>query len=170
MTITEQIKHTLQTLYTLLDTVEENGGKPEGVCTSLKNAFRTELHTYLMYLSGADGKVSAEESVFMNYLFDMNLSEADYARFIRENSIYSTDYENRVPITLQIVTEFDKKAQILSNLSGKSIDPISPIFLKFYADVGKAFIFCDGLEQNEVDEYQVYLNGIIEKLSARIPG
>lgn len=164
----DQIKTSLQQLYSLLDTVEENGGKPSGINTSLRNVFKIDLHTFFMYLSAADGKISSEERGFMNYLFDSNMSGQDYVRFINENNIYSTDFEEKTPITLQILTNFDKKTQLLAGIVGKSLDPLTPLFLKFYAEAGKVFVACDGTEQNEVRELKNYIDGVVARITANV--
>lgn len=165
-----QIKQSLEKLYNLLDTVEENGGKPSSLKVRLRMVFKTELHTYFMYLSAVDGRITGEERSFMNYLFDMNLSNQEYVKFINDNDIYSTDFENKVPVTLQILTAFDQKTQILAELTGNSIEPITPLFLKFYVEAGKVFIACDGIDANEINELTNYIKGVVDKLSERLDG
>lgn len=163
-----QVKKTLQQLYILLDTVERNGGKPSGIDASLRNVFQLDLHTFFMYLSAADGKISAEERSFMNYLFDTNMSGQDYVRFIKENNIYSTDFEERTPVTLQVLTDFDKKIPALAAIAGKKINPLTPMFLTFYEEAGKVFVACDGAEQNEVQELQNYINGVVARIAENV--
>ena len=68
-----ETKSKLQLLYSLLDSVEENGGKPSDINTSLRNVFKRDLQTFLTFLSAADGKISTEIRAFMNFLFDSNI-------------------------------------------------------------------------------------------------
>lgn len=168
MTNYAAMKQSLHKIYSLLDTVEGAGGKPSGINASLRDVFKVELHSYFLYLSATDGKVSVQESEFMNYLFDMHLTSQQYVTFINENNIFSTDFEQKVPVIFQILQAFDKKVALLSGITGNDVDPILPIVLKFYAEIGKAFITCDGADQSEVDEAQSYLNGILEKLMGRL--
>ncbi len=164
----EEAKEELVNLYDLLDTVEQTGGKPDFVEMSLRDVFKTDVHTFLMYLSAADGKISAEERFFMNYLFDTSFSAHDYVKFINENNIYSTDFEETVPVTLQLLTEYDKKMQLAASLMGRELKPLTSIVLAFYLRVGTSFIECDGTEQNETDELRHYVEKVLEGIKTRL--
>ncbi len=162
------IKQSLHKIYDLLDTVERVRGKLPGIDASLRDVFRTELHSYLLYLSATDGKVTAKESELMNYLFDMYITSQQYVAFINENDIYSTDFEQKIPVIFQILQDFDEKVATISSVSGDNVDPILPIVFKFYTEIGMAFITCDGTEQEELDEAKKYLDSVLDKLMWRL--
>ena len=82
-----QVKNGLEQVYKVLDNVEEGGGKPDGLNASLRDAFKTELMEFLLYLSASDGHVSQSERDFINELFDMKLSNNDCVDLINENEI-----------------------------------------------------------------------------------
>ena len=134
-----QVKNGLEQVYKVLDNVEEGGGKPDGLNASLRDAFKTELMEFLLYLSASDGHVSSSERDFINELFDMELSTKDCVDLINENEIYSTKFESTLPLTLRITTVFDKKMQLVSSVVGQSIEAITPAILKFYAGLGEMF-------------------------------
>lgn len=159
-----EVKKGLDQVYGLLDVVEDGGGKPKGMDISLKKAFQTELHTFLMYLAASDGHISREEKEFMNELFDADISTQDYADFINANEIYSTKFEESLPLTLKVTTAFDKKMQIAASVVGQSIDMITPIILKFYAGLGEMFIEIDGATENEKNDLKIILNNFMAKI------
>ena len=164
----EVVKNSLQKLYGVLDMVEEVGGKPSEIDASLRNLFKMELHMFFMYLSATDGKISTEERTFMNYLFDSDMSGQDYVRFINNNNIYSTDFEEKTPVILKLLTAFDKKSLLLASIVNKPYDPVTPLFFKFYVEAGKAFISCDGAEEIEIEELKNYISGVAERISADV--
>lgn len=159
------LKRVFNRLGELLDTVEE-GGIPDLQGHSLRELFTIEMHSFFMYLSASDGKITSEEKNFMNILFDTNMGVQEYIRFINENDIYSTDFEERLPLTLKVTTMFDAKVALLSALSGKSIDSVTPMLLKFYMDAGKAFLMCDGdVDSQEIADLKSYMENITESIA-----
>lgn len=161
------IKRYLSALGGVLDKVEAGTNMPDELSgTSLKELFNIELHSYFMYLAAADGKITPSERDFMNTLFDVNMSIQDYVRFVNDNNIYSTDFEDRLPITLRMVVAFDAKMQIVSALAGESIEPFCPKLIQFYLEAGKAFIACDGdVNPQEVEDLKTYVGKIADSLS-----
>lgn len=152
----------------LLDTVEE-GGIPDLQGHSLRELFTIELHSYFMYLAASDGKITQEEKNFMNTLFDTNMSVQDYIRFINENDIYSTDFEERLPLTLKVTTIFDAKIALLSALARQNVDPVTPMLINFYLEAGKAFIACDGdVDDQEIEDIKTYMRNVTESIANAI--
>lgn len=165
-----QVKNGLEQVYKVLDNVEEGGGKPDGLNASLRDAFKTELMEFLLYLSSSDGHVSQSERDFINELFDMKLSNNDCVDLINENEIYSTKFESTLPLTLRITTVFDKKMQVVSSVVGQSIDAITPAILKFYAGLGEMFTEIDGNSTNEKKDLEIYIHNIIMGVKQLLDG
>lgn len=161
------IKRYLTALGEVLDTVEDRINMPDELSgVSLKELFNIELHSYFMYLAAADGKITSSERDFMNTLFSKNMSIQDYVKFVNDNNIYSTDFEDRLPITLRLVVAFDAKMQILSAITGKSIEPFCPKLMQFYLEAGKAFIACDGdVNPQEIEDLKTYVGKVADSLS-----
>lgn len=163
-----KLKQLLEQLYQIIDTVEKSGLKPNLFQIPLKDAFKVELHSYFLYLSAIDGQVSSAETEFMNYLFDENNTSQVYANFINENDIYSTDFEEKLPVTLQILTDIDIKMSSLEPTGTEEITYISPLFVNFYAEAGKIFLNCDGTTQSEINEYKKYIYRLSSMLTAKL--
>ena len=148
-----QVKNGLEQVYKVLDNVEEGGGKPDGLNASLRDAFKTELMEFLLYLSASDGHVSSSERDFIN-----------------ENEIYSTKFESTLPLTLRITTVFDKKMQLVSSVVGQSIEAITPAILKFYAGLGEMFTEIDGKSTNEKKDLEIYIHNIVTGVKQLLDG
>lgn len=157
-----EIKKLLNKLYETLDFIERQEGKPENLDVSLRELFKVELQEFFMYLAASDGRVSLAERDFMNKLFDVDISTQNYVKLIDEHDIYSEEFEERLPITLSLTTGFDKKMQFAAALANDSVDMITPLFLRFYVEVGKMFVGLDGVEENEKRDLKIYLNNIVE--------
>ena len=148
-----QVKNGLEQVYKVLDNVEEGGGKPDGLNASLRDAFKTELMEFLLYLSASDGHVSSSERDLIN-----------------ENEIYSTKFESTLPLTLRITTVFDKKMQLVSSVVGQSIEAITPAILKFYAGLGEMFTEIDGKSTNEKKDLEIYIHNIVTGVKQLLDG
>ena len=68
-----------------------------GIDTDASNICKTELAMFMMYLSASDGEIKWEEAMMISELCDLSLSPNNISTFIRENNIYSTDFEKTVP-------------------------------------------------------------------------
>lgn len=163
-----EIKGVLNKLYQTLDLIEEHGGKPKNIDIKLRDVFKVELQQFFMYLSASDGRISIAERNFMNGLFDTEISASDYVKVIEENNIYSEEFEEKLPLTLQLATMFDKKMQIAAALTNNSINAVTPWFLKFYIEAGKAFIELDGIKEEEAQNLKIYLNNIMDGVKGKL--
>ena len=162
------IKDTLHSIYGLLDNVEGMIDESLELDVSLREVFKTETHMFLMYLAAVDGRISPEERDFMNYIFDTNISAQEYVSFIENNNVYSVEFEDKYPVSFQIITEFDKKMTALRSLGVTDIEPIGIFLYQFYSDLGKAFIECDGTVQLEIDELLNYLGKLNDKIQQQL--
>lgn len=167
MGVVRDVKGSLHALYRILDTVEENVEKPEELSEiSLRDLFQMEMHSFFMYLAAADGRIMPSEREFMNELFDKNMSIQDYVRFVKDNDIYSTSFEERFPFSLRMTIAFDLKMQIVAAIQGDDVDLLSPKIISFYLESGKAFIACDGdVDPQEIEDLKTYVGNLTGSLS-----
>jgi len=86
-----ELKNMINQMYELSDTLDEGPlGLAQTTSTTLKNCIQVELLSYLMYLSAADGKIAWQD----------NLTTDEIHQFIVEEQIYSTEFEEKVPLSM----------------------------------------------------------------------
>ena len=155
-----KLKQILNEIYQLLDTVESAGGKPSGMDMPLRKCFKTEMIAQSLYFAAADGKLRPVEKDFLNVLFDLDETIESYIRFINDNNIYSTEFENRGLLTLDILNEFDRKVGHLVDSKGV------PVVIGFMEDFIKKLLVIDGdVDGNEKKEYFTYFSKLKDKYS-----
>ena len=96
-----ELKNMINQMYELSDTLDEGPlGLEQTTSTTLKNCIQVELLSYLMYLSAADGKIAWQESAFIRDYMEYNLTTDEIHQFIVEEQIYSTEFEEKVPLSM----------------------------------------------------------------------
>lgn len=152
-------KALLPKLYDVLDRVENLSGLDMSKF-HLRDAFRLEVCTFLLYLSAGDGRLTATERDYINDLLDYNYSLDAYADFVKQNHIYSEEFEQKVPVTLQITGNVDQKVKQVD----PSIPPFVPTIIDFLESVGAEFVCCDGeLARQEKMDYHIYISNLRSK-------
>ena len=148
--INRQLKELVDNMCDAVESVGVQGGLESGV----GNASRIEIGMFMMYLSASDGTIEWEEANIISNICNLNLSPSNLADFIRENNIYSTEFETKVPITFQMMVTADnelRKAGV--DISG------SEAMIGTYKAVGEALVKADGdVDDNEVKDYTIYIN------------
>lgn len=154
----QNMKRDLYLIYSVLDKAEVElrlSDKLNGM--RLRDLFRNEMLSYLMYLSSSDGKIVPVERDFMNELFDINMSIQDYVNYINENDIYSEDFEEKLPYSLYNIISYDALMLSYSQVANFEFKPFAPLMLNFMSDVGKVFISCDGdVDPQEIEDFKNY--------------
>lgn len=152
--INRQLKELVDNLCDAIDTLGANTSLPDGT----GKAARMEMGMFMMYLSASDGQISWDEAKIISDICELNLSPNDLGKFIRENNIYSTEFEQKVPVTLQIMVQADNALLAAgNNTSG------SKAMIGTYKAVGEALIKSDGdVDDNEVNDYKIYINMLEE--------
>lgn len=89
-------------MYELSDTLDEG---PLGLAANYKYHFEKLIFKWnclviLMYLSAADGKIAWQESAFIRDYMEYNLTTDEIHQFIVEEQIYSTEFEEKVPLSM----------------------------------------------------------------------
>lgn len=120
-----------------------------------KKCFKMDVVEFLMYLSSSDGHIAFQETDFINTYFNWDLSSDDVYQLIKEQNIYSTEFESTPPVTIKIAVEADKKIQSIK----PEMHSFSEIIYNFYENIGKYFLSCDNdIDDNEVQDLTIYLN------------
>ncbi len=139
----KETKEMLDRIRAACDAIETIEGRPEGMNISINELFVRELRQFFMYLSASDGKIATNERDYMNELFGVNMSVADYVRQIYENNMHSKDYEEKLPLSYKIIALFetrdDDKAE---EIKGNYPNLLNSVF-DFYREAGIEFISCD---------------------------
>lgn len=152
-----ELRERIDDFYDLCDSLDESplGVKSVGGETPLKELVRFELFQFLMYLSASDGHVDVEESLFMDYYLDWDVYTYQIEELIRENRIYSAEFENRVPLTLKIFVNADNA---IFDSTGQNNCLGSEILIDIYELLGKEFLACDDdISESEVEDLTIYL-------------
>ena len=157
-----ELKELVDNMCDIVEQVGTQGGLNEGV----GNAARMELGMFMMYLSASDGTIEWEEADFISEMCNLNLNPNNVADFIRENNIYSTEFETKVPITFQIMVKADNELKKLGiDKSG------SEILLQTYKIVGKILVDVDDdIDDNEASDYTIYINMLERYRDANLLG
>ncbi len=165
--LTTEVKNSMHSTLSLLDTIEKKGGKPERITEHIRDIFMADLRKILLYFASVDGKISKRECAFMNRVFELDYTAQQYARYIDANNMYSTEFEKEFPLSLQVLIDFDRKMKLYTEFMGTKVEATVTIVMKFIAQSGKAILFCDGITNDEVQEYQSYIDGLNKRISRR---
>ena len=121
-----------------------------------------ELTLYAMYLSASDGEISEEEAQQMGENFGFELSPEQIGRFMRKQNIYSTEFEKKVPLSMQLFVAIDN-ALHEKNLDKDMERMSSQLLYEAFEAVGNTIIMADGLaDEQEKEDSQIYL-GMLRK-------
>ncbi|MBO7450271.1 MAG: hypothetical protein J6U54_07845, partial [Clostridiales bacterium] len=151
------LKNSLTSVYELLDQIQpliplqslKNSGK------SLREFFEFDIFTFVTYLVSSDGKITTKERDFMNIAFNHNWSIQEYVKLINDFHLYSNDFAQNIPVTIMIVSAFDKDTQLKTN----KVPRIAPILMQLYQTTGKVVINLDGeTNDRETCNFNAYTN------------
>lgn len=153
-----ELKGFINELYELADSLDEG---PFGLAqntdsdTTLKKCIQVELCSYLMYLSAADGKIAWQEASFIRDYLDYDLTVDDIHQIIIDNEIYSTEFEEKVPLSMKVLVNVDNA---LYKANGYNDQLGSELLLTLFEGLGKEFLACDAdVSENEIRDLSIYL-------------
>lgn len=116
---------------------------------------KKEFINFLSYLSASDGLISEYETEFLKDYFDYSFTAEGLKKYIEENNIYSTVFEQTVPDVFQKLLDRDN-AQYSQN--GVLSSSNSEAYIKIFECIGKEFLVCDGeATENEVKDFSIYI-------------
>lgn len=141
-------------------------------CEDVGRAAKMEMAKYLMYLSASDGEIKYSEAQVISDVLDIELNPQQINDFIRENNVYSVDFENTVPSVFGLLVEMDNA---IYNNGGYDGTSGSELMLNLYKKLGVELIETDGnSDDNEKSDFVIFItmldNHLNEKLLARNAG
>ena len=77
--------------------------------------------------------------------------------FIKKENIYSTEFESTVPLIIRGAVEAERRIKKLGAADGGET---SSLFANCFAAVGKAFVSCDDIDEQEIEDYKIYMTTI----------
>lgn len=145
-----------------VDTMEK-AGKMVGMEASAGKAALANLVNYLMYLSSSDGQIKPEEVRFISDVADAQIPAERMAEYIRENNIYSTEFENDVPVALQFAVKLDNEIYKRGLSEQVNNTNLSEVIMQTFGYVGKSLLQSDGdIDDNEKSDFMIYM-GMMNK-------
>ena len=146
----EKLKQYIEAVFSISDGVNKVAAS-SGIDADFKVIMRHDLVKFCLYLCASDGFVSDEEANFIRYYFDDYASEpSGFTKFIKENNIYSEEFESTVPLSFTILNNLDRATQKRTSACD--------MLLKLYETVGKILISIDGVTENEIKDYTTYIS------------
>ena len=116
-----------------------------------------------MYLSSSDGQIKPEEVRFISDVADAQIPAERMAEYIRENNIYSTEFENDVPIALQFAVKLDNELYKRGLSEQVNNTNLSEVIMQTFGYAGKALMQSDGdIDDNEKSDFMIYM-GMMNK-------
>lgn len=142
----------------------QQGGVILGLDAEFDTAAKMELAMFLMYLSASDGEIKWSEASTISYLCDLDLTPQTLAAFIQEKNIYSTEFENKAPVTLQMAITVDNRLYESKAIDVTDEDMDLPkALINAYEIAANYLINADGdAAANELADLQIYLNTMNE--------
>lgn len=153
MATKQEIKKLIDSLASAVDNI----GSLVGVEEVSGKAVKLEMAMFMMYLSASDGEIGWSEASMISDLCEVNLTPQNVGKIIRENNIYSTEFESRVPITLKIVITMDNK--LLEMGMGDDLPDVPTVVVDTYKAVAETLINADGdADDSEQTDCHIYLD------------
>ena len=74
-----------------------------------KEILRTDATLFMLYLAASDGDITQREAAFIGGYLGVHMSVDDMRITIKENNIYSRDFEKRIPVSVMMMVEADNR-------------------------------------------------------------
>lgn len=165
-------------LQTLLNSVEilfsSEGAKkhiiPPNATLPPQEYFKIDIVKFLLYLSASDGRISDEEILFINEVFDFHMNYDDIVSFIDKYNIYSEDFENEIPYSVKLCVSCDKLFghSLDLNVDIRNIKSLSGVYLLTIGLIGRAFLDCDGNDDGEEENIRIYTKNIANYIAKNL--
>ncbi|MDO4961230.1 MAG: hypothetical protein Q4E57_05165 [Eubacteriales bacterium] len=154
----EQIKHAIDLMYGLFDRMQSGSGWNQNL--DIRDIFKVECIRLMMYLSASDGEIAVSEAEAIGYYFDLYMTPTQLLDFIKQNNIYSTDFENTVPLSIRMLVELDNK--LAESDDGEEANPTSELALKVFGMIAMDMMAADGeISEAEKADWEIY-SGMIQ--------
>lgn len=118
---------------------------------------RFELAQYMMYLSASDGEIRWEEAKLISEVCQLGFqTPQQVSAFIQENNIYSTEFEESVPLSFKILIQADNK---LIDMGSTNEANICELVVFIYKSLGELLMNSDGSSStNEETDCNIFIS------------
>lgn len=123
----------------------------------LRDVFQYDIARFLLYLSASDGKIDANEVTVYQIVTGYSDDAKKIVKYLKENNIYSTEFESTVPISLKMAIDAEYK---MLQITGKTRDKTLPeLVTGVFERIGRTLIQADGgVSYTERRDYDIYMN------------
>ena len=167
-----KIRQTVELMQNVCDQIAEKGNAyrqldlKEG--TTFGEILKIELLSYLAYLSASDGVISWNDCRFINEVLDIFVKPDQLNKLIEEKNIYSTEFEQKTPIMLQLLVYVDNEIyqkQMMENVTDDG--ELGEMLFQLYSALTVGLVDSNGrgkgtLDPNEERDAKIYL-GMMKK-------
>ncbi len=154
----------LKKMYLIFDGLDEAGIGIESFKPSLgvkksSEVVQSDLTIFSLYLAASDREISYWEKDFISGNLDVNFTIDDMKDIIKKRNIRSTEYEQAVPLSVQMMVNADNIIVSRGNNSANG----SLILYGMFKNVGQSLLACDGeVADKEIEDLARYLDMIKE--------
>lgn len=147
----DELKELLQTMYSFFDNVGEQSNISERLEESGLKAsafFTVDILHFLAYLAASDGVISWNETKYICDLLDLNMTPETLNELIIENDLYSEEFEEAIPTTLDMMVKVDNA---IYNASSHAEFEAGQAVLTTYMILGKGLVESNGVTVETMD-------------------
>lgn len=157
--MSEAIKNIVTELFDIAAKVgaskDENTDREE---QKMRQLAKKEILNFLLYLSASDGSIEVAEALFIKDYLSEQISPEEMCQRIEEDNIYSSAFEQRIPLTLKRLVKLDNSTY---EKKGELEESDAEKYICGYEALGKEFIACDHeVSQSERDDFSTYITNM----------
>lgn len=133
----------------------ENADREE---QKIRQLAKKEILNFLLYLSASDGSIEVAEALFIKDYLSEQISPEEMCQRIEVDNIYSSSFEQRIPLTLKRLVKLDNSTY---EKKGKLNESDAEKYICGYEALGKEFVACDHeVSQSERDDLGTYITNM----------
>lgn len=147
----EDIREVLETMYNILDDIGEKSNLNEKLADAGVKAsaiLKVDIVHFLAYLAASDGVISWNEARYIGNLIGASMTPDKLNELIVENDLYSEEFEETVPMTLQMMVKVDNA--VYESSAHVDIEAGEAV-LTTYLLVGRGLVESNGVTVDTMD-------------------
>ena len=134
------------------------------VANDMVDVINYDLANFAMYLSCSDGEIQWSEAVVLEEQCGISLTPEEIRNHVEEHSIFSREFETKVPLSIYMAVELDKYCRNQGKPLNKPICQIGvDIFSSLAEEVIAADFDIDEAELSDASNYIAMLNKYIDE-------
>lgn len=124
----------------------------------MRQLAKKEILNFLIYLSASDGSIEVAEALFIKDYLSEQISPEEMCQHIEEDNIYSSAFEQRIPLTLKRLVKLENSTY---EKKGELEEFDAEKYICGYEVLGKEFIACDHeVSKSERDDLGTYITNM----------